>query len=293
MKENLLKYNIKALIGNKNMNKFICVKKLDKESKKILTPNKQYKDKHLGKRCFIIGNGPSINKQDLSQLTNEITFTVNQLPRNNIFEKINTNYHLWVDDRFFKIDKNKPEDMELLNVMKSVNTTNNKPVVFYKLSARKMVEEFKLNELLNIRYFQEGLIFNEEFNEEFDFTKLIPGYPTVVFYAISLAIYMGFKEIYLLGCDCTGFITTAQSLLKTNDNELLYGYKISENEKKRLQQSNSTYSIGDELLWHSYLFKDYEIFYRYCEKRNIKLVNCTAGGLLNLIPRMVLNEILQ
>lgn len=292
MRENLLKYNIKTLMGTKNLNKLICIKKLNKQTKKILAQNIKYKDKHIGERCFIIGNGPSIKKQDLSKLINDVTFTVNQLPRNPVFREINTNYHLWMDERFFEIDKSKAEDMDLLNVMKSVNTSNNMPVVFYRLAAKKMVDEFKLNELLNIEYLQDGIIFNEEFNEMFDFTKLIPSYSTVIFYAISLAIYMGFKEIYLLGCDCTGFITTAQSLLQTNDNQLLYGYEISENEKKRLQKSNSVHSISDELLWYSNIFRCYKIFYEYCKKRNIKLINCTDGGLLNSIPKMKLNEIL-
>jgi len=39
----------------------------------------QYKDKHRGQRCVIIGNGPSLNKMDLSFLKNEITFGMNRI----------------------------------------------------------------------------------------------------------------------------------------------------------------------------------------------------------------------
>lgn len=38
---------------------------------------KSLKDKYKGKRCFIIGNGPSLNKCDLSLLEDEYTFGVN------------------------------------------------------------------------------------------------------------------------------------------------------------------------------------------------------------------------
>ena len=31
----------------------------------------RFKDKHKGERCFIIGNGPSLKKTDVSKLTNE------------------------------------------------------------------------------------------------------------------------------------------------------------------------------------------------------------------------------
>lgn len=38
-----------------------------------------FKNKHKGERCFIIGNGPSLNKMDLSPLRDEITFGLNRI----------------------------------------------------------------------------------------------------------------------------------------------------------------------------------------------------------------------
>lgn len=42
---------------------------------------KKLKNIHLGKRCFIIGNGPSLKAEDLSKLykNNEITFAFNRI----------------------------------------------------------------------------------------------------------------------------------------------------------------------------------------------------------------------
>lgn len=37
------------------------------------------KDIHKGKRCFVIGNGPSLNKTDLFRLENEFTFGMNRI----------------------------------------------------------------------------------------------------------------------------------------------------------------------------------------------------------------------
>ena len=36
------------------------------------------KDQHRGKRCFILGNGPSLRHLDLGKLKNEITFGMNR-----------------------------------------------------------------------------------------------------------------------------------------------------------------------------------------------------------------------
>ena len=38
-----------------------------------------YRDKHRGARCFILGNGPSLRKTDLSLLRDEITFGMNRI----------------------------------------------------------------------------------------------------------------------------------------------------------------------------------------------------------------------
>ena len=38
----------------------------------------EYKDRHKGKRCFVVGNGPSLNDIDMTQLKDEITFGSNR-----------------------------------------------------------------------------------------------------------------------------------------------------------------------------------------------------------------------
>ena len=39
----------------------------------------ELKDKHKGKRCFIIGNGPSLKNTDVSKLKDEYTFGMNRI----------------------------------------------------------------------------------------------------------------------------------------------------------------------------------------------------------------------
>ena len=39
----------------------------------------KYKNIHKGERCFIIGNGPSLNKTDVSKLKNEYCFGMNRI----------------------------------------------------------------------------------------------------------------------------------------------------------------------------------------------------------------------
>jgi hypothetical protein len=265
----------------------------NKMAKDLLKRNNEFKNSYKGKRCFIIGNGPSIHEVDFTTLQNEIVFTVNQLPRNPDFKKLHTNFHVWSDERFFSIDKNKREDIELLKVMKSVNTDDNKPVIFYKLAARQMIQEFDLEEVLDIRYYDEiGIEMDLLKKADLDFTKPVAGFPTVIHYAICLAVYMGFTEIVLLGCDCTGFISTANARMSKAE-EALYGYEISKNEKRRLEKLQKKTSIRDELYWQVVMFDVYEILNQYCEYHGCKLYNATKPTLIEGVECIDLNRYLE
>src|SRR5690349_18838408 len=51
--------------------------RLRREFGSLLKRNEVFRNLHKGRRCFIIGNGPSIKDQDLSPLANEITLVTN------------------------------------------------------------------------------------------------------------------------------------------------------------------------------------------------------------------------
>lgn len=190
------------------------------------------------------------------------------------------------------IDENKPEDMELLETMKKVQTGNPQVKVFYKISAYDMIKKFKLDEVLDIYYFSEMGFSDIDCGVNFDFCKSVPSFSTVVHYMILLAVYMGFKEIYLLGCDCTGIINTVQSRIESSDS-MEYAYNISENERKRMVKSNSMFPIQNELRWYASIFDDYELLNKYCQANNVRLINATEGSLINSLPKVKLDDVLK
>ena len=238
-----------------------------------------------GKRCFIIGNGPSLKTQDLSLLENEIVFTCNTIMQMDSFSKLKTNYHFWIDPIFFAGDS-------YVELMKQVNTNNNHPIVFYPVDMISFVKAHKLDELLNVRYFKTGYTIYEGYNKKFDFCRILPLVTTVVMCEIFLAIYMQASEIYLMGCDNTGAISHIRSIENQNLNDLEYAYEMSDEEKKIRKKAYK--ADGNEFFFYlqSKGFQHYRIINEYCNKRGIKLVNCTAGGILNEIQRDTLASIL-
>ena len=292
----MTRIDVQGILGSKNVlkikNKLFM--RNNPEYKELLLRNREFKGKHNGERCFILGNGPSLSKVDLTLLKDEVTFSVNQLPRNPQFSELHTTYHMWMDNRFFDISEDHPETMELLDVMKQVNTLDNHPIVFYNIDAYEMIRKYRLDNELNIRYIAHTYIKDiEGLTSSFlDVSTVLPSFSTVVHYLICLAIYMGFKDIILLGCDCTSIISITESRLG-NAEKSPYGYKISENEKKRLEAIQSLTSIRDEMMWQVELFDCYSYLDQYCRKQGARLRNATYPTLLECIEKVSMDDVLK
>ena len=257
---------------------------------KELKRNKEFKNKYHGERCFIIGNGPSLKSLDFSLLKNEYTFSVNQLMRNEHFKELETNFHVFTDDRFFNIDSEKPEDLELLNHIKSINSYDNFPCVFFPITQFKFSQKYELDKDLKLYFLYNTLRFRSNI-KNINYTKCTFDFGTVIQTCITLAIYMGFSEIYLLGCDNTGIISVIETFLEGKTDN--YGYEISDNEQKRMRNQLEKGSISSFAFDYFSICRDYILLYEYCQKNDIKLVNCTEKSAIDLIPHANLNDILK
>ena len=267
--------------------------KKDKELQELLKKNAEFKDLHKGQRCFVIGNGPSLKDEDLSALENEVVFTVNKIANHPQFEAMKSNYHFWADPVFFKLSPENKEDLELLESFFAVKTKDNNPICFLPAFARDFIKNFNVEEKLDVRIYSTPLPFRDGENGDIDFTRPTFGYQTVVQFAVAMAIYMGFSEIYLLGCDSTGIIPTIQACL---DQEVDgYAYDVSENEKKFLKKisENRQFGIESDFLGWATILHIHRELYRYCTNRNIKLVNCSSKTIIDSIPRDSLANVLK
>ena len=256
----------------------------------LLKNNRVFEKQFEGKRCFILGNGPSLKSVDLSLLSDEYTFTVNQASRNPQFHLLKTNFHFWVDPVFFDIDLARPADVELLDYMKHVKDNNNSPKVFYPVEREAFVKKFDLDKSLDVFYFKSGLHFMDS-TKKIDYTKIVPGFGTVVQWCITMAIFMGFKEIYLLGCDNTGLINNIKASMNTPVTE--YNYEITANEQERLEKQSKQKPLYDYVLSYADVLKDYDLLCKYCSNNGILLINCTQQSAIDCIPQCKLEDVLR
>src|SRR5262249_33051041 len=74
---------------------------LSQEDRRLLASNSGLRGLHSGKRCFVLGNGPSLCVEDLSPLACEITFVMNRFFDNPIVEEWQPTYYCLSDPAFF------------------------------------------------------------------------------------------------------------------------------------------------------------------------------------------------
>ena len=92
------------------------------EKRKAIKSNSQFQNAYDGKRCFIIGNGPSIMEQDLTKLRDEYVFMVNQSMRMPEYQEINPQFHILADPRYYSLDSSIDEDHEVIECIRNLGS---------------------------------------------------------------------------------------------------------------------------------------------------------------------------
>ena len=138
-----------------------------------------YKDKHLGQRAFILGNGPSLARTDVSRLANEITFGMNRVYL--AFEEwgLASTYFLTVNDL---IIEQAGVDIAQLPMPK-----------FLSWRGQALMLDAPQTMFLHTTY--EGPTFAKDARG-----RLWEG-ATVTYVALQLAYYMGCDPVILIGVD--------------------------------------------------------------------------------------------
>lgn len=258
---------------------------------KLLRENRSYKNKYSGRRCFILGNGPSLKSIDFHLLKDECVFTVNLLAKYEHFGELNPMFHLLMDGALWGAREDVKNDLqETINMVNALpsRTTLIVPTNAYDFFERK---RYKLKPHRQISYVRLGAPFVNGYRT-IDMQYNIPTFRTVVQYAIVIALYMGFKEIYLLGCDGTIVVYTLNERIG-GELEDIHAYKNDAMQRSATKQINENIPM-DVLLYDQYcIFNDYKGLADECKQRGTKLCNLTEPSLVNYVQKGKLDQILR
>ena len=235
---------------------------------------KAYRNKHAGERCFLVGNGPSLRAEDLDALAKngEITFACNFIHKIYGSTDWRPTYHCLSDSGTVRtacwdIVRNVDERTTMVVRDFAYDKMSIKPVnaiVPYSISQ----DDYKVsNNFLAYHYISHA---------------------TVMSMMLECAMYMGFKEIYLIGVDATTssdkggnfaanyFTPEQRAKLDIIKRRAIKNYDVHARRREiALRQKNV-----------------YEMIGLAAEKRNIKIYNATRGGALEAYPRVDLDTLL-
>ena len=224
-------------------------------SQNFIKKNKGLKGSFQGKRCVIIGNGPSLNKTDLSLLKNEYTFGLNRIYL--LFDRLGFETDFLVSSNRYVIEQFSDEMLQ----------TNCKKFFNYKFK-----KEIKNKD--NVSF-----ITATPFGSKY-FDNIEKGYMaysgSVTFVAIQLALYFGFSEIILIGFD-NNFKNSGPS------------DKAIKSKKSDEDHFDKNY-FGKGIVWQlpnyhalNYNFDFVKNFFD--QKKHLNIVNCSVGGELHVFER--------
>lgn len=139
----------------------------------------EYKNIHQGKRCFIIGNGPSLKQTDLSRLREEYTFGLNRIYLMFPDLGFSTTFYLSINNL---VIEQCAAEIRRLTIPK-----------FISWRARKLIQPTPDMVFLHTTY--TGPRFATDARG-----RLWEG-ATVTYTALQLAYHMGFQQVILIGVD--------------------------------------------------------------------------------------------
>lgn len=220
-----------------------------------------------GKRCFIIGNGPSLTADDLDMLKNEDTFAFNRIFY--MFDRTQwrPTYYMCVDVGV--LGMNLPE-IEKLNLPTIILSDIARPSVKGKHDNIHYLfdySKFKVN-----RFGFDPPYISEDVSDHFCFCF------TVTYDAIQLAMYMGYSEIYLLGVDHNYSVKTDAKGRVTRDESIKDYFEGLEKTAITAMNYEATTAA-------------FEAARKYADRHGIIVKNATRGGKLEAFERVGFDSI--
>lgn len=249
------------------------------KSAKLSKQNIKFKDIYKERRCFILCNGPSINKQDLVPLKDEIVFSVACGYYHKDYNKFRPRYHC-VPNIIYSLLFN--YDITIA-WFKEMHQALGDAELFLETSQEYLVRRYNLFSGRKVNYLCMKKHFLEKSNKIIDISEIVLSPQSAAIMSLIVAMYMGFKEIYLIGTEHDAHITGVyknfytQGLLKGLDYGVAFDGRITNLESTR----QATKKLMDQYMSLNNIAKN----------QGVAIYNATLGGALEVFPRVNLDEV--
>lgn len=235
---------------------------------------------------IIMGNGPSLRpviEQTPQILTGNDTLAVNFAANDPSFRLIKPRYYVAVDPHFFT---GAATDSNVPRLMANFETVDWKMTLF--VPTGRLTRDFRINNP-NVTVTRINNIGIEGFSL---FTRLIygnrlgmPRPRNVLIASLMAAIWLGYKQIYLIGADHSW----SRTLSVTDDNVVVsvqpHFYKDNGSEARRSASVYGNVRLHEVMYSYYVAFKAYHEIAAYARPLGIKIYNSTPGSFIDAFER--------
>ena len=252
------KYDTNKIIDLFNNDQFIdCF-----NYKKIKT----LKNLCLGKRVFIIGNGPSLKIEDLQTLEENNEFCIGSNRIYKVFNKTKWRPNVLALSDGSIIANTRDDIKKYEGILVKTDHFHRNTMCIYENNAiyiHLIENEYGCNHPQFCEDISKGAYW---------------GYTVTYDICIQLAYYMGAKEIYLVGIDHSFYGNTS-----SKENHFIENYFDEDDQKIFMKRKFNTEKAT----------RAYETAKIFLENHGVKIYNATRGGKLEVFERVSLDDILK
>jgi hypothetical protein len=247
----------------------------------ITAPNVDLHNIHSGKRCFILCNGPSVKRQNIRPLKDEIVFSVSSGYLHPDYTEIAPAYHCVPQITYTLMTR-----VDVIAWFREMHERlGNSVTLFLNHTEEALVREENLFPGRDVRYvYLTGPFSMYSVNTLPDAASEMPGAQSVPIMAALIGMHMGFDKIYLLGADHDHFRSGEYKYFY--EPTVLRGKDISVDEHGKLRGG-----WHDELQGLAALWSQYRSLRQIAAANEISIINATAGGELDEFPRVALESL--
>ena len=241
----------------------------------LIKENIKHRNIHRGERCFVLATGPSIQRLDLSCLDREFCIATSEFFRHPDYKTIKPQYYVRnpIHEPFTSEDFARATSALL-------GRSHGQETFFFGLSDRPYLLDLeKVPDTSRINFLSYSL--QSYFPEELLICRPLPSPASVAITATWIAMYMGFSEIYLLGCDYNKVWTWKdEESLKPNhfyNDKPILGFEPEDIEAAML----NTIEIR----------RKFKITLEIAKRNKCRIYNASPKSKLDVVPKAKLEEL--
>ena len=240
--------------------------------------NRDLKNRHANEsRVFVVGTGPSLRSHDIKVLREERTIVANSFYMHPDNSHVNPDYCCIGDHRFMR---DLPNNVEWFKELEEAlpDTT-----FFVHSDGRRLFRKYGLLKDHEVYFRNRGGAATVASRVDLDLTRpFTVGLSTVSAMSIQLAIYLGFKEIYLVGCDANWLEDPwkgAGHFYDTNEFFPEYDGGIGSEEL----ETEITHVLWD--------LESHRLLRERADTMGVRIMNATGTGWLRMYPPVVFESL--